>query len=150
MSHCAACLEPSLPLRPIILDGRRHLACAPCRRAIPKLRAGKPVRAPVKARLLKPGSDSDRQWFLDHHGRDHRIREPLGGETLVFRPPAGDRRLIVVRQIEPGVRLKASLDWPAELPPPLNSEAAARALYDVAAARHPKLAQIEASLRERA
>ena len=45
------------------------LVCAPCRRAIPKLHAGRRLREPVKARLLAAASDSDRRWFADHYAR---------------------------------------------------------------------------------
>ena len=113
------------------------------------MRQGRPVREPVKARLMEAGSDSDRDWFASHVGRNYRIRPEIAGERFVSPPPAaGCQRLIVVRQIKVGVRLKGSVDLPGIISPPLNSESRAGALYREVLARTPKLQAIEAVLEE--
>jgi hypothetical protein len=148
---CAGCLEPNPTLRPMIVDGERHRFCSSCRDAIPKMRSGKRIREPVKARLMLPASEDDRLWFERHAGRNHRIRSPIGGEAFATGgPPPGQVRLIAVRQVWPGARLKASFVWPPDAPVPVNSEAAAAELYEEASSRLPYLGELEAMLRERA
>jgi hypothetical protein len=93
------------------------------------------------------GLQDDKRWFRNHHGRNHRIRKPLGGERNV--PPRvarGATRLVVVRQVRPGARIRLDLEWVGELP--LNSEVSAASIFAVAAERHQGIVDLMASLIE--
>jgi hypothetical protein len=81
----------------------------------------------VRSHLLDAASEDDRLWFERHAGRNHRIRAPIGGERA-FLPPLqpGCSWLVIIRQIRPGVRVKASLQWIGAQP--LNSERVATRL----------------------
>ncbi len=93
------------------------------------------------------GLEDDRAWFARHHGRAHRIRRPLGGERkLPPPPPRGFKRLIVVRQIKPGSRIRLDLGWRGA--PPLNAEGVAAEIFAVAAEGHPRFAEIVRCLEE--
>ena len=57
------------------------------------------------------GSADDRAWFERHHGRNHRLRKPIGGEYLLVRPSRGFKPMVVVKQLEPGSRVRAPFGW---------------------------------------
>lgn len=97
--------------------------------------------------LCDKGCANDSDWFGRHHGRNHRIRPPIGGERDSLPPgPPKCTPIIVVRQLEPGARVRVQC-WVKSRP--LNSEALARRLFDAAAEGWPAVAAIEAAVRER-
>ena len=86
------------------------------------------------------GLEDDRAWFARHHGRSHRIRKPLGAErTARPLPQKGFKRLVVVRQVRPGSRIRTPFDWRG--PTPINSEAVAAQIFGRAARNHPNLGE---------
>jgi hypothetical protein len=146
---CAGCLEPARRLRPIVVNGARHMVCDSCRGALRKIRSGRRGQR-VEGKFLEPASQSDRAWFENHVGRTHRVRPPIGGEVFGLpRPPAGWRSLLVVRQIRPGVRLKLPFVVPRDGPDPLNSERFAAEVFGSGTASSPKTRELECLLRER-
>jgi hypothetical protein len=95
--------------------------------------------------LCDQGLADDRDWFGRHHGRNRRIRPPIGGERDALPPgPPKCTPTIVVRQLEPGKRVRVQC-WVTRR---LNSEALARCLFDEAAEGWPAVAAIEAAARE--
>jgi hypothetical protein len=82
------------------------------------------------------GREDDRDWFARHHGRNYRIRKPRGGEIDLFKEiPRGCRALVVVRQFEPGARMRCSVCWRGSLP--LDAEHVAKRLFAEAASHNP-------------
>jgi hypothetical protein len=77
---------------------------------------------------LDAGPVDDRAWFARHIGRNHRIRKPIGAERLLLTPSAGFKPMVVVKQIEPGTRMRVPFSWRrgAVL---LNAEAIAERLF---------------------
>jgi hypothetical protein len=86
-----------------------------------------------------PWNADDRKWFERNRRRAHRIRLPFPGEDdgEVENTSAGHIMLMFVRQTEPGTRLKFNFCFCMRFPPPLDTEAAAHALFKVAAQREP-------------
>jgi hypothetical protein len=93
-------------------------------------------------RVREGGAEDDQDWFARHHGRNHRMRRPIGREVDLFAdgPPQG-MALVVVRELKAGTRIRLGC-WARR--PPLNGEAAAAALYAALAADQPEVARIEA------
>ena len=61
------------------------------------------------AYLCAEGIERDRAWFERHHGRNHYFRSPIGGEAASLEGgPPGWLPIIVVRQVEPGARIRAA------------------------------------------
>jgi hypothetical protein len=60
-----------------------------------------------------PWSTDDMGWFTRHPHRSHRVRGRLPGEWYDDGASIADLDLVAVRQIEPGIRIRA----PFELPP---------------------------------
>jgi hypothetical protein len=92
-----------------------------------------PAEAPLRLALavgdIEHGADDDREWFARHHGRNHRLRKPIGvSEHLVAPRVDGARAIVLVRQVEPGSRCRAFSA--VRGPMPLNSEAVAERLFD--------------------
>jgi hypothetical protein len=77
-------------------------------------RAGLPEGAPVAVFLSDNAwKDDDRLWFEAHSDRSHRLRRPFAGEKYYRgdRPPIAPPRhesQILVRQLQPGMRIRAS------------------------------------------
>jgi hypothetical protein len=67
----------------------------------------------------------------------HRARLPFPGEVdeQAAETPAGDALIMLVRQVEPGRRLRAVVFLDANLLPLPDDEAAVRALFEVAMGR---------------
>ena len=98
------------------------------------------------------GVEDDREWFARHYGRNYRLRKPIGGEiaalelersTRGVRP--GWRPCMLVRQVEPGTRIRAACyvrRWP------LNSETVASEMFAEITADDPWTAKVEALVRE--
>jgi len=77
---------------------------------------------------LDAGSTNDRAWFARHIGRNHRIRKPIGSEHLFVEHRHGFKPMIVVKQIEPGMRLRMAVCW-RRGEPLLNGEAWGERLF---------------------
>jgi hypothetical protein len=79
----------------------------------------------------------DRDWFARNPGRSHRARLPFPGEVdeQAAETPAGDALIMLVRQVEPGRRLRAAVFLDANLLPLPDDEAAVHALFEVAVGR---------------
>jgi hypothetical protein len=99
------------------------------------------------------GIEDDRAWFARHHGRNHRLRPPLGGERDALEAqraalsiPRSSQPCVIVRQVEPGARIRLYgfvRRWP------LNSEGEAAALLaEMAEANNGRVELIEAAVRE--
>jgi hypothetical protein len=80
---------------------------------------------------LDAGSADDRAWFARHHGRNHRIRKPIGAERLLFEPGRGFKPMIVVRQLTVGQRGRVPFGWPKG-EPLLNAESIAARVFRLA------------------
>ncbi len=71
-------------------------------------------------------SECDRAWFKAHPGRAHRIRRALFGEV----PLHPDLLCFVaVRQVAPGVRVRAGFRRPPPAPPHEPTEVEAAAIF---------------------
>jgi hypothetical protein len=80
--------------------------------------------------FLAQSDDAD--WFKEHPDRTHHARSPTAEEvqTLEDPAPAGHELTILLRQIEPGRRLRMGFFKPLDLPLP-DDEALVHALADV-------------------
>jgi hypothetical protein len=95
---------------------------------------------PLISVLDHPWKKDDREWFEQHPERSHRARFPFDGEVLSERSdpaPEGHRLLVLLRQVEPGKRIKSGFLISDELPPVPDVEAVAHALFDIATKRVP-------------
>jgi hypothetical protein len=98
--------------------------------------------------LDSPWKDDDREWFEQNRERSHRARMPFPGECdeEIAKTPAGHALILLVRQVEPGSRLKAGFYLSAHLQPLPDHEAVAHALFEVAM-RHEVVPPDNAALR---
>jgi len=92
--------------------------------------------------LEYPWTIEDRNWFERNPKRSHRMRAPLSGELDGVEIPADRMPIVLVRQVEPGSRIRGVLHLGAGalLPLPTNEasdEAIAHALFELAANREP-------------
>jgi hypothetical protein len=89
--------------------------------------------------LGHPWKDDDRKWFERNPSRAHRMRPPFPGEDEdeTTKAPAGHARVMLLRQVEPGRRLKFDFYIRTNLLPLPDTEAVANALFEVAARREP-------------
>jgi hypothetical protein len=87
--------------------------------------------------LDTPWKDGDRSWFEQNRQRSHRIRMPFPGEAdkEAAKAPPGHALIVLLRQVEPGKRIKGGFCLNADLLPVPDDEAVAHALFEVAA-RH--------------
>jgi len=81
-----------------------------------------------------PWKSDDRDWFKRNPERTHRVRSPFPNEVEI-ETPTGYVALILVRQVEPGSRLRAAVDLNANLLPLPDDEAIAHALFETAVRR---------------
>jgi len=85
-----------------------------------------------------PWTVDDRDWFKQHRKRSHRMRAPFPGELDGVEIPAGRKVIMLVRQVEPGRRMRVAFDPDAVLlPGSPRDEAFAHALFEVAVRREP-------------
>jgi hypothetical protein len=101
-------------------------------------RWGGGIRATHVGLLDTPWKDDDRKWFVQNHGRSHRMRPPFPGELdqMAAELPAGRTVIMLVRQVAPGQRLKVPFDPDVILlPGSPHDEAFAHALFEVAVGR---------------
>src|SRR5262245_18871208 len=86
-----------------------------------------------------PWKSDDRAWFEQHPTRSHRARMPFPGEAdkEAATTAAGQRLIILVRQVPPGCRVRASDCLNIGLLPLPDDEAVAQALFEVATGHEP-------------
>jgi hypothetical protein len=100
------------------------------------------VNQPPHARISvldHPWKKDDREWFEQHSARSHRARLPFAGEVTLeqLAAPEGHRLLVLLRQVEPGKRIKNGFFISDELLPVPDVEAVVHALFDIATRRQP-------------
>jgi hypothetical protein len=100
-------------------------------------RRGGGERAPNVTLLDHPWKDDDRRWFERNTQRSHRVRMPFPGEAdkEAAEIPAGDALIMLVRQVEPGRRLRAAVTFDVGFLSLPDDEATAHALFEVAMER---------------
>jgi hypothetical protein len=83
--------------------------------------------------------DDDRRWFERNPRRSHRVRPPFPGEydAEAAGTPPGHVLIVLVRQVEPGRRIRPAVSLNADLLPLPDDEAVAHALFEVAMQREP-------------
>jgi hypothetical protein len=81
-----------------------------------------------------PWKDDDRIWFEQNRGRSHRVRMPFPGERdeEVAKTPTGHALIVLVRQVEPGMRIRPAVSLNADLLPLPDDEAVGHALFEAA------------------
>jgi hypothetical protein len=81
--------------------------------------------------------DDDREWFERNPSRSHRARLPLPGELDKegLEAALGQVLILLIRQVEPGARIRAAVTVDVDLLPIPDDEAAAHALFEVAVGR---------------
>jgi hypothetical protein len=97
-------------------------------------RRGGGVRVPNVTLFDHPWKDDDRKWFERNPHRPHRVRMPFPGEAdkEAANLPAGQALIMLVRQVQPGARLRAAVSLDADFLPLPDDEAVAHALFEVA------------------
>jgi hypothetical protein len=85
----------------------------------------------------KHDTSDDRDWFERNQERSHRARMPFPGELdeEAAKTPAGHALIVLVRQVEPGSRLRAAFYLNADLRTTADDEGVAQTLFDVAVRR---------------
>jgi hypothetical protein len=78
--------------------------------------------------------NDDRLWFEQRPERSHRARLAFPGEAheVAAKAPTGHMLLMLIRQAEPGKRVRAGFYLNADLWPVPDDDAIAHALFDVA------------------
>jgi hypothetical protein len=96
-------------------------------------------RAPDVSLLDHPWKDDDRTWFKQHPTRSHRVRMPFPGEAdkEVAKTPAAQTLIMLLKQVEPGSRLKTGFFLNADLLPVPDDEAVAHTLFEIAVGYEP-------------
>ena len=91
---------------------------------------GQPARLSVEGATTATGSSGTRT-------RSHRVRMPFPGEcdAEAAETPAGHALIVLVRQVEPGSRIRPAVYLSVDLLPVPDDEAAAHALFEVAMQR---------------
>jgi hypothetical protein len=86
-----------------------------------------------------PWKEDDRNWFKQNPQRSHRARLPFPDEAdkEAARSPAGHTMVMLVRQVEPGNRLKVNFYLAADELPVPNDEALIHTLFEIAMRREP-------------
>jgi hypothetical protein len=87
--------------------------------------------------LDHPWTDDDRNWFAQNQERSHRARMPFPGEAdkEAAGTPAGHALIVLLRQVEPGSRIRAGFYLNADLMPLPDDEATAHGLFEMAVGR---------------
>jgi len=100
-------------------------------------RRGGGGRARNVSLLDHPWKSDDRDWFERNRERSHRARMPFPGEAdkEAAKTPAGHALIVLVRQVEPGTRLRAAVFVDANFLPLPDDEAVVHALFEVAVRR---------------
>jgi len=97
-------------------------------------RGGIGGRATMVSVLDHPWTHDDREWFERNPKRAHRASRPFPGalDEEVAKTPAGCTLITLVRQVEPGSRLRGGLFINAILLPLPDDEAVAHTLFEIA------------------
>jgi hypothetical protein len=89
-------------------------------------------RLSKSARDHRAASEDDAAWFEAHPHRTHHVRRPHEIELSETRPPAGTPASalpsVIVRQVQPGFRLRMLIWSDIEVP---DTEATGHALFDL-------------------
>ena len=87
--------------------------------------------------LDHPWKSDDRSWFEQNQERAHRARMPFPGEVdeEAANTPAGQALIMLVRQVEPGFRVRAAVFLDANFLPLPDDEAVVHALFEVGMGR---------------
>lgn len=109
-------------------------AVAEADRQVEKVAKFSGAGAPLAIGLLDTvWKTDDRVWFEEHPARSHRLRLPFPGEiTKKITVPEGHELWLVVRQVEPGSRIKVGIFLNKEVLPIPDVEAIHHALFDIA------------------
>jgi hypothetical protein len=93
-----------------------------------------------------PWKEDDRNWFEQNPKRSHRARLPFPGEAdkEAAGTPAEHTMIMLVRQVEPGNRLKTNFYLTTEALPVPDDEAIIHALFEIAMEREPLPLNVEA------
>src|SRR5262249_44846941 len=85
-------------------------------------------------------------WFEQNPSRSHRVRLLLPGEAdkEAAKTPAGLTLIVLVRQVEPGMRLKAGLWLNADLLPVPDNETIAHGLFEIGVGCEPIPSSLQA------
>jgi hypothetical protein len=104
-------------------------------------RAGMPKGTPYALHTFdSPWKDADRIWFDQHPDRSHRLRRIFPGELRGKEPPfvpAGHELQIIVRQVEPGKRMRLSFIRNLKVDIP-DIEEILHAIFDIVSISHDK------------
>jgi hypothetical protein len=90
--------------------------------------------------LDSPWKDDDRAWFKRNPSRAHRMRLAYSGEhelETTKTAPAGHTRIMLVRQVEPGQRVKNDFYINNKLLPLPDAEGVAHGLFELAVRHEP-------------
>jgi hypothetical protein len=89
--------------------------------------------------LFAPPEPPDDDWFTENPTRSHRIRAPFTDEIPAEAPdaPGEFAAVVLVRQTEPGIQLRAPLLLAVDILPVPDNEAIIHALFEVAAGTEP-------------
>ncbi len=81
-----------------------------------------------------PWKDDDREWFKKNPMRSHRTRMPFIGESdkESAKAPAGHIFIILIRQVEPGSRVRVGFYLNADWLPVPDDEAIAHTIFEIA------------------
>ena len=86
--------------------------------------------------LNHPWKEDDRAWFEQHPDRAQRVRAVYPGEDqhghVIEKTPQGHQLIVLIRQVEPGLRMKNTFYLNEELWPVPEDEAIAHAMFDLA------------------
>jgi hypothetical protein len=83
--------------------------------------------------------DADRDWFAANPGRRYLLRKASWGEIAM----GGGGRYVVVKNIQPGVRLKCIF---TDAPPTFDSEVEAKQIWRRVTRKWPQFRKVEAAL----
>jgi hypothetical protein len=86
--------------------------------------------------------DADRKWFEAHPTRSHRLRQLFAGEFETCTAPPGHELQILVRQVEPGLRIRNGFyrNLAIEIP---DIEPVLHALFDLMSEREERVVSVE-------
>jgi hypothetical protein len=114
------------------------------------LRAGLPHLAEKLTFHSVAAGNADQVWFEKHPARSHRLRPLLpnefAGDAAKLTPPPGHELQVLVRQIEPGMRIRSGFYRNLEIPIP-DSEPIIRALFELMARRESGAISVEEVLK---
>jgi hypothetical protein len=101
-------------------------------------RGGMPLSSKGTVYMMDtPWKDNDREWFEDHPDRSHRLRSRFDEELppdVENCPPPGHEQQTLVRQLEPGKRIRVFFHRNVNVEIP-DVESVIRALFDLVASR---------------